>query len=435
MGGVLLYPCRLIKSIKGVFTRRVNPKKIDCVHLSTPSQSCKPAVSVSSPTLVTTPIAKSAKVNAPANNTSLIDLESLELNTGNNIPAIQRENIRPESLCLVHCDEFAPAGNRILSAREALTVDGIGASRNSVHFTLNHPVSSHRFGDWSNTEYVMLMPYNATKTANVPGKFTEGLANDLYTNGSVIIPKGSVIIKKNSNIPTGKIQVSNYPDIEGVKLIETSGSPHELSMPIMEKMGYSQASVSNGMGVFDIGIEKTSKEQYIDDIKKNFKYWSDFCAREGIKPMQHCGSPNGEAENMIECLNMLAADNLWISEFWGRSTNCKEAILENLKRINQNSQKYNYFLSFDTNKLAKIVEESATPRIALERVQQELNLRPVKILERNLKPEHRYNTSLDINLSCNDVKQRYIKFYNNEYKDQKTLDEFLENEALIFDLL
>lgn len=433
MNKLLLHTDTLIKSATGFFKRRVPTKKINSIYTSTPQLSCVHNTGVTVPASVT-PVKGMQKVKLDNERPILTELENLELHTGEKFPAIQRENIRPESLCLVHLDDYAPAGNRILSAKEALTVDGVAATRNSVHFTLNHPVNAHRYGDWSGQKYVILMPYNATKAANKPGKFIEGLANDLYTNGSVTIPKGSVIIKKNPDIPLGKIQVSNYADIDGVKLIETSSSPYGLSMPIMEKMGYSPATVDNGLGVFDIGIEKTSKEQFIKDVEKNYKYWSEFCAREGIKPMQHCGSPNGEAESMIECLNMLAADNAWKFEFWGNKMDSKVAILDKLKFINKNAEKYNYFISFDTNKLAKIVEESATPRIALERVEKELKLKPIKTLERNETPQKEYYSTLDIKLSHNDVTQKYLEFFNNETSDPKAINEFLES-ACLWDLV
>lgn len=360
----------------------------------------------------------------------IIDLEDLDISNGVKYPPLDPLNIDPKSLCLVHITEFEPKGNTILSAKDALTQDGIGASRNSVHFSINHPVAAHRWGDWDNLPYSIIMPYEATKQANPHGKIIEGLPNDLYTNGSVIIPQGSVIIKQNSEIESGKIKVSDYPYIEGVKLIETSQAPHSITNSIIEKMGYSSSSVDNGMGLFEDKISKSSKEDFLNDMEKNFKSWLEFCQKEGIKPMKHSSSINGLAESLIESIDMLATTDSWEI----KNTNYKKLILETIKLINKNARQSNYFLSYDTSKLAKIIKQSKTPSQALELIRSELKLKPILHRERKPYSEHNdYSCSLDMRLKGLKDRQTYIDFYNNRLSPEETRKTI--EEALVFDLL
>ncbi len=415
------------------FNTRINGKSVDLftrvnpdadIDVTTSVKNVEPQPQVSKPKAPTdvAPVrrvqASSAVGDAKTFKPYMTDMAGLKLKPeGVEIPRLNPDEIAEESICLVHMDEYAPTKDgMILSARDALTDEnGVAASRNSVHFSLNHPVEAHRAGDWDNSPYAILMPFTATKNANVPGKFIEGLPNDLYTNGSVKIPEGSVIIKRNPDIPEGQLKVSPHPDIPGVKLIETSGSVHESVSPIMEKMGYSTSLAKSGaMGIFDEGISNTDPTALIQGTAKRYDAWNRFCQSQGLKPMLHSGSPNGRAETMIECIDMLATTNSWTVGSWSSgSVNYKKSILQQIKELKE-YQKQGYFVAMDLDKFAQIIKESKSPEVALARIEKEMKLKPILHRERKL-PSDTYNDytcSLDVRLGSSKYSKQGMKFYS-----------------------
>lgn len=319
-------------------------------------------------------ISQHSKVVALAEKTlksaSVIVDSSIELLPGfaKKIP-LNAKNIDPESLVLIHMTDFFPKNGKILSAREAMLKNGVGTSRNSVHFTLNHPVQEHRFGSWDGKKYAILAPYNKAVSANQKGLFIEGLADDLYSNGSVKIPEGSVIIKHNPKIEKNKYQISDYEGFPECKIIETSENIHLTTSNVIQQMGYKQSSTSTGLGVFSQGI-KDSKD--IVNIEANYKGWLEFCDNQGIKPMIHSMSPNNRAEHIIEALDQLATNNRWVVD----GDNYKKLMLETISDVKHYS-KQGYFVSYDLDKIENIIKKSGSPRKTLKNVEKELGLRPI----------------------------------------------------------
>ncbi|MBQ7450774.1 hypothetical protein IJS77_05090 [bacterium] len=274
-------------------------------------------------------------------------------------------NIESSSLALVHLTNYEPENGMILSTR-----DKLGGSRNSVHFTLNHPVRSHRMGDWDDCPYAVIMPYDSAVSANSAGKFVEGMPNDLYTNGSVAIPEGAVIIKLNPEIEKGTVRVSEFSGKKGVKLVETSEKPYNLVPAVLEKMGYSHIEADGFFGQFSYG--KLSGKS-AESAMQNFKAWLKFCRNNEIKPTMHSYSPNGVAEGLIESIDSLSANGSWFDR--SNSKNYKSTILDEIEQIKK-MQYYGYFVSYDLDKLYKIVSESNSPEKALLKIKKELGFHP-----------------------------------------------------------
>ena len=273
-------------------------------------------------------------------------------------------NIDDKSLVLVHLTEYEPHNGKILSAREALN----GASRNTVHFSLNHAVGEHGFGNWTKCHYAILMPFKSTIESNADGKFVEGMPNDLYSDGSVNIPEGSVIIKYNDSLADEEIKIHNSADIKGVKIIESSSFPQGLVPAIIKKMGFTHIGSSNSLGTFDFG---ENSGESANDRKANFKAWQEFCRKHNIVPVVHGNSLCRAIENIIEGIDMLATCDKWVT----RDGNFKNDLLENIKHIKKYAQK-GYYINVDIEKLEEIIKESNTPMMALGRLYKETGLKP-----------------------------------------------------------
>lgn len=291
---------------------------------------------------------------------------SFDLKPNNvNQEILDPHNIQPDALALVHMTKYEPEEGKILSTR-----DKIGGSRNSVHFTLNHAVTNHRGGIWDECDYAVIMPYSSTVKLNGDNKFIEGMPNDLYTNGSVEMPEGSIIMKHNSELPSGTVKFSEHPSIKGVKLIETSEKPHDLVPAVIEKMGYSHLQADAPIGLFSYGKQNGNS---IDEVMDNLVAWRDFCDKNGLKATRHTGSPNDIAEKLIEKIAQLCVNNTWNRE--KGQFNYKKDLLENLDYARKLQQK-GYYISYDLDALEEIIIKSFTPQEAVDRMPKELGFHP-----------------------------------------------------------
>ena len=111
-----------------------------------------------------------------------------------------------EDFILVHKTDMAPKNSRIVTSSESGGKDTIediyiNGDRHKisyklggyvVNFALNHEVISHSSGDWDNTKYAILIPWNSIPNEQIIG----GLASDIFTNGSVDIKDGYILAPK-----------------------------------------------------------------------------------------------------------------------------------------------------------------------------------------------------------------------------------------------
>ena len=302
------------------------------------------------------------------NVTNKIKNSDIDISPANTTPVkLNPRDIKPEALVLVHMTDYEPENNVILSTR-----DKLGGSRNSVHFTLNHAVTEHRSGSWDKMKYAIIMPYETTIKSNSKRKFIEGMPNDLYTNGSVKVPEGSIMIKYDENLPKDYFKISESPSLKGVKVIETSQYPHDIVPAVIEKMGYTHLKGDGPVGLFSYGKNNGNT---LPDAMENYKAWKRFCNSAGMKPIKHTGSPGGIAERIIESIGDLCVNGSWYDKGAYKDNNYKQDLLNVIVTLKKWQNK-GYFVSYDLDKLADIIKESDTPSEAIQKIQSELGFHP-----------------------------------------------------------
>lgn len=112
-------------------------------------------------------------------------------------------------LVLVHKTDYIPIDGVIKSSKDAgvledsrVSINGqeyiidVPSERESVHFCLNGEVTSHKFGNWDESKYAILIPFDKIDNDIIIG----GTTVDTYTKGSVQIPQGSYILCPQSEI-------------------------------------------------------------------------------------------------------------------------------------------------------------------------------------------------------------------------------------------
>ena len=111
--------------------------------------------------------------------------------------------------CFVHTTKYLPKRNtkgELYIATSAMA-KGFETLRPTVHATLNHIVSDHGYGSWSDAQFVILAPYNDIVTEN--GNPVEVSAVDTYWSLSpdkgLILPETTYIIKPDNDGPLYQI--------------------------------------------------------------------------------------------------------------------------------------------------------------------------------------------------------------------------------------
>ncbi len=155
-------------------------------------------------------------------------------------PTLSMNEVKPESLVMVHRTKYFPKGGKIISTNMATkNADGVGECRHTIHFALNKSVTEHFFGNkWNDMEYSIILPFRETVEKMPSKKVIGGIQDDFFFLDEVKLPKGSVIIKQNPNVADGIYKISDVFD--GVKLVETSSSDMvKTTDNIIRKMGFS----------------------------------------------------------------------------------------------------------------------------------------------------------------------------------------------------
>jgi hypothetical protein len=74
--------------------------------------------------------------------------------------------------------------------------------RDTVHFTLNGPVSSHVYGNWDNKKYAVLVPLDKLVETVGKGRISGLRPEDTWVLGDIELPENSLVIA-NASIPPG----------------------------------------------------------------------------------------------------------------------------------------------------------------------------------------------------------------------------------------
>ncbi len=353
-------------------------------------------------------------------------------------PEFSMTKVNPDSLVLVHMTNYYPSNGRILSTNLATKAsEGAGCARTTIHFALNKPVTEHALGNpWNTMDYAIIAPFKETVEGMPKSKVIGGIQDDFFFQDAVQIPKGSSILKYNPDVTPGNFVVSEAFD--GIKLIETSNrNLNEAADIVIQKMGYTtyndsmrkflgaseddmkllisqpaedvkvffnQVAQNGGASEYKKRLEENLKttiecfsdtpggEEIINQNKSMFveemkvlnlyeKYsekfgvfpnsWREFCSKENYLNGLHSGTPWFKAEMSINGIGLAEKFN---GNSWGR--NLKQIFINNLNNAEESLPK-GKSLGYDVKKVIKIIEDSETPKIANERLQQELKLKPM----------------------------------------------------------
>ena len=325
-------------------------------------------------------------------------------------PELLLDNITPESLVLVHMTDYFPTNGIISSVKQALKDEnGIAPCRSTVHFALNKSVSEHTFGNnWNTMKYAILMPFKSTIEKTPPKNIIGGITDDFFFMNEVKLPEGSVILKFNDKIPTGKLKISQATDngqiLKGISLVETSNpQTGEVANLLTEKMGYTSYNnlFKKALDIDDetfkfittdyYKLSKDQQEKHLNlsmDIgpkiqeftQKLSDSWKTFTQSRNYINGIHAHSPWGRSEHIIQAINLLktSGNNSWQGkDYTGMAVNYKEEFIKILDEIMETLPKEKE-LSFDTNKLKAILSKSATPQEAEELIKTEMKLIPLQ---------------------------------------------------------
>lgn len=353
-------------------------------------------------------------------------------------PVLSMSKIDPDSMVLVHRTNYFPKNGEILSTNLATkAADGIGQARTTIHFSINKPVTEHNVGNaWNTMKYSIITPFKETLENMPKSKVLGGLQDDFFFQDAVKLPKGSVIVKYNPNVPSQRFLVSDAFD--GIKLIETSEQNlNEVSNVVIKKMGYTSyddalkhflSASDKEMQILTSIPESQLKDQINtivqnggfaqakEGLKENLKLTLDMFSDNNI-PMaeQYIKNAKENFDKNIEMLNVMekyakkleAFPNSWAkycssenfvngqhtktpwfktevslnaidmckranNNSWGKDL--KQIIIKTLEDA-QSTLPKGKSLGVDSNKLIKIIKSSKTPKDALIQIEKELKIK------------------------------------------------------------
>lgn len=104
-------------------------------------------------------------------------------------------------LVAVHLTKYFPEGGRIKTLNTNFPEDTL---RNTIHFSLNHPVGNAGFyGNWDGTRYAVIVPLDSLckEPENQLWNFN---VVDTYFVGDVTLPEGSMIVNSTPFHPSNE---------------------------------------------------------------------------------------------------------------------------------------------------------------------------------------------------------------------------------------
>ncbi len=100
------------------------------------------------------------------------------------------DQMKPKDLVAVHMTDYFPANGTIRTLNDIFPQDTL---RNTVHFAINHPVSSHTEGNWNNRGYGILAPLEDLCKSN-PGSIENFNSVDTFFLGNTHLPEGTTVL-------------------------------------------------------------------------------------------------------------------------------------------------------------------------------------------------------------------------------------------------
>jgi hypothetical protein len=98
-----------------------------------------------------------------------------------------------DNLVAVHLTDYYPEDGVIKSHASATKGTEDYVARNTIHFTLNHPVEENDGGDWSGRQFAIVAPLRSLMETE-GNHFVNLMGVDSYTLGDVTLPEDAVIV-------------------------------------------------------------------------------------------------------------------------------------------------------------------------------------------------------------------------------------------------
>ena len=279
-----------------------------------------------------------------------------------------------------------------------------------------------------------------------------GINEDFMFQDLVKLPKGSVIVKYNPNVPSGNFLTSDA--FEGIKLVESSNRKLSQSADtVIKKMGFTTyddalkkhlgatneeiknltsvterqlLDIVNGMKNLEEvqKYKKTYEEfynknkelfgnspeysEFIKDAQFNMKQYQiieryfnklkhiddgckNFCTKENIFFGRHMYSPWMKSELAF---NYISASEVLNNNSWGKKL--KERTI-NLLKTAKDTLPEGKGLGYDVDKVIAIIEKSENPKVAKENLAKELKIKTLGITDyKKVKGELMYTSEEDI---------------------------------------
>jgi hypothetical protein len=265
-----------------------------------------------------------------------------------------------------------------------------------------------------------------TDSKNVCG----GQYIDFSILGNVELPKGSVIVRRNENLPDGKLKIIEADEKDGISaskgiLIVESSEPDmkKLTNLILEKMGYlhfdkmcakeldmtdeeylllSNNEVNAKLlrddpdKYFELSKKMMDRYELLNEVKNN---WEKFAKNSDFLSYEQMNLPWHRADALINAILVLAmTGNSWDAsveidnqnsddifdddDFQDGKIDYKKEFLTVLDEI-ELQLPVNKNASYDLNTMRNILIESDTPMDALDKIKSELNLLPMPVRDEN----------------------------------------------------
>lgn len=278
--------------------------------------------------------------------------------------------LREDGMILCHMTEHLPSQDgRILSIFEAL-----GETRNSVHFSVNHPVNEHMFqGVWKNRPYAILIPMKGALKQK-GNTFAGGVATDFFSRGSVCLPKGTVIVRRAKDVPAGKLRVINGNQIEqfkklkGIRIVEISQDTpmYDGVRTSIKKLGY-EIRDSKDSVLWGDSAQK---------LHENTKKFNKFLKSKGLRPLFHSNTPNGNFDLLLMDIKILSKfDKAWTISSNGKILyDYKKSFLESLDEIKAFAQRENLPLDINIDEVKNVIKNAINPKTAVKELKEKLKL-------------------------------------------------------------
>lgn len=346
----------------------------------------------------------------------------------------------PQKCALVHMTNYFPEYGEIRSTKNATRDEnGISQCRSTIHFAINHSVNEHFLGNlWSKMPYAIILPMDKifvnTDSKNILG----GQYIDFSILGNVQLPEGSVIVRRNRNIPKGKLKVIEADENDGIDknkkvlIVESSEeNMQKLANSIVEKMGYSDINklFASAVGLTEEECEIINDAQKVSDllntdidryIELSFKVgnnvevnqkinegWEKFAKKYKFMPYQQLFLPWHRADSLLNGILILKLNNdSWIvtPEKKDNKDNDEEpvdykkeflTVLDEIEKQLPKGKNINY----DLNTMRAILNESNSPSDALEKIKDRLFIIPMPIANEN-SDEKLDNASIYMVIDC-----------------------------------